>query len=255
MTTSLVTAPARLPVTLADVKAHLRITGTDEDGLLYGLIMGATDMAERFCNRRLVRQTWKLFLDDWPAGDFIALPFGQLQSVTHVKYTDTDDTESTFSSSYYSVDTDDEPGRIVLDYGQSWPSVSLAPLNPIEVQFVCGYFVGDYWSSGSEVSQNDYFEPTNANGNGLVYQATVPGTTDASTEPAWPGTIGGTVEDNDIIWTCVGLAVPKAIRQAIMLQATEYYRQREPYILGTVHKPLPLVKSLLWPYRVFGGMA
>jgi uncharacterized phiE125 gp8 family phage protein len=84
MTTSLVTAPVRVPVSLADVKAHLRITSTDHDDLLAGLIAAATDMAERFCNRRMVRQTWKLFRDAWPSDDELILPFGQLQSVTHV---------------------------------------------------------------------------------------------------------------------------------------------------------------------------
>jgi hypothetical protein len=172
-----------------------------------------------------------------------------------VKYTDTDDDETTFSSSYYSVDTDDEPGRIVLDYGQSWPSVALSPLNPIEVQFVCGYFAGAYWSAEDDtVVEGQYVEPTNANGNGLVYQAGGAGTTDTA-EPTWPGTVGETVADNDITWTCVGQAVPKTIRQAIMLQVTEYFKMREPYVLGTIHKPLRAVQALLWPYRVFGGMA
>lgn len=253
MTTSIVTSSARLPVSLADVKAHLRITGSDHDDLLSGLIMAATDMAERFTHRRLVRQTWKLFRDRWPSDDELILPFGQLKSVTHVKYTDTDGTENTFSSSYYAVDTDDEPGRIVLNYGQAWPSVTLAPKNPIEVQFVCGYFSGDYWTAEDDtVVAGQYVEPTNANGNGLVYQSGGAGTTDA-TEPAWPGTVAGTVADNDITWTCVGLSVPKSIRQAIMLQVTEYFRQREPYIVGTIQKPLRAVQSLLWPYRVFGG--
>lgn len=255
MTTTLVTSPARLPVSLDDVKNHLRISGTDNDDYLYSLVLAATDLAEKFTNRKFVRQTLKLYLNEWPTFDELRLPFGQLKSVTHVKYTDSNDSESTFSTSYYSVDTDSEPGRIVLNYGESWPTTVLATNNPIEIQFVCGYYAGEYWEADTVYAENDYTEPTNANGNGLVYQVSaVAGDSESSgTEPTWTTEIGGTTSDNDLTWTCVGQGVPKTIRQAILLQITEQYKMREPYLIGSIHKPLNTVQSLLWPYRVFGG--
>jgi hypothetical protein len=36
--------------------------------------------------------------------------------------------------------------------------------------------------------------------NGYVYEATVAGTTHASTQPTWPTTIGGTVSDGTVTW-------------------------------------------------------
>jgi uncharacterized phiE125 gp8 family phage protein len=67
------------------------------------------------------------------------MPFGQLQSVTHVKYTDTAGTQTTFSADYWEVSTARDPGVLALSYSQSWPSTTLRVLDPIEIQFVCGW--------------------------------------------------------------------------------------------------------------------
>ena len=39
--------------------------------------------------------------------------------------------------------------------------------------------------------------------NGYRYQVTTAGTTHASTQPTWPTTIGSTVSDGTVVWTCV----------------------------------------------------
>ena len=74
--------------------------------------------------------------------------FGQLKSAVApiVTYIDSDGDTNTFAAADYIVDTDSEPGRIVLDYGEVWPSGVLYPSNPIIVEYVCGY--GD---DGSDV--------------------------------------------------------------------------------------------------------
>jgi uncharacterized phiE125 gp8 family phage protein len=67
------------------------------------------------------------------------IPKPPLQSVSSIKYKDDDGTETTWSASGYIVDTDSEPGRVVLAYGESWPSVTLYPAAPIQVTYVAGY--------------------------------------------------------------------------------------------------------------------
>lgn len=37
------------------------------------------------------------------------------------------------------MDTDSEPGRVVLKHGQSWPSTTLRTMNPVQVTYVAGY--------------------------------------------------------------------------------------------------------------------
>lgn len=134
---NLVTPPAVYPVTLAEAKAQSRVTFVEDDDILNRYIAGATLHVEEMLQRKLITQTWKMFLDSWPAE--ITTLFGDLQSVTHVKYTDEDESQSTLDSSTYLVDTDSVPGRIILKSDESWPTDALSPKNPIEIQFVTGY--------------------------------------------------------------------------------------------------------------------
>lgn len=139
MKRTLVTEPADYPVSLSYVKSHLNIDHTNDDAYLELLLSSATASVEDILNRRLITQTWKAFLDDWPSEDYITLPFGKLRAVTSVKYKTQAGVETTVSSGDYIVDTDSDPGRIVLGYNKSWPTAELYPSNPIYIQFSCGY--------------------------------------------------------------------------------------------------------------------
>lgn len=142
------TAPVKYPVSLKEAKEHLRleIGQTEEDDYISSLIAAATDKAEQFLHRRLITQTWYYYLEAWPAGDTIIMPFGKLQSVTSVKHKDEDGDESTWTASEYIVDTDTDPGEIILGYEESFPTETLYPNNAIKIEFVCGYGV-----NGSDV--------------------------------------------------------------------------------------------------------
>jgi len=141
MKTKLKTAPSIYPVTLKEVKEQRGIMPGDtyDDSLLQSLIATATEEAQQFTRRRLIQQTWYFYLKDWPGMDFIRLPYGNLSSVTAVTYKDTDGDSTTWSTDDYIVESDTEPGRIVLAYGESWPTATLYPSNPIRIEFVCGY--------------------------------------------------------------------------------------------------------------------
>jgi uncharacterized phiE125 gp8 family phage protein len=135
------TAPAAEPVTLSDAKAHLRIesTYTTEDTALSAIISVARDWVEKITGYALITQTWDMYLQEWPDGDSITIGKGPLQSVTHIKYTNSLTVQSTWSSTEYSVDTDSVPGRVVLNYDYSWPDFVAHPKNPIAIRFVAGY--------------------------------------------------------------------------------------------------------------------
>ena len=112
-----------------------------EDDLLTALIQTAREHVEKITRRALLTQTWYMYLDEWPDEDFFYLPYGNLQSVTSVKWKDTDATETTLTvTTDYLVETNGEnEGRIVLPYGGSWPTGTLYPSNPITIEFVCGW--------------------------------------------------------------------------------------------------------------------
>lgn len=139
MSLKLVTAPATEPWTVSELKTHLRIDISDDDTLLSGLLTAAREYVEEAARRALITQTWRLNLGTWPEGGEILLPRPPLQSVTSIVYKDSDGNSTTWSTSAYIVDTDSEPGRVVLAYGESWPSVTLLPANPIIITYVAGY--------------------------------------------------------------------------------------------------------------------
>lgn len=131
--------PSAEPVSVDEAKSHLRVDITDDDTLIGTLITAARDYVEQTTRRALVTQTWQYFLDDWPGISEIVLPKPPLQSVTSVVYTDSDGNDNTWSSSEYAVDTDNEPGAVVLGYNESYPSGTLDVVNPITVTYVAGY--------------------------------------------------------------------------------------------------------------------
>lgn len=141
------TAPVFEPVHLNQAKIWLRLAVTNtaaaaytnEDELLTSIVKAARVVAETETWRALVLQVMDFYLDEWPEGDEIQLPSPPLRAVESITYTESDGTVSTFSSADYSVDTDSAPGRVVLGYGETWPSATLAPKNPIKIRFRCGY--------------------------------------------------------------------------------------------------------------------
>jgi len=139
MKTTIDTAPTVEPITRALFKEHARISTDADDDYIDNLIKSVRRQVEQITGRALMTQTWIYYMDAWPAEDYFKLPYPPLQSVTSVKYLESDATVSTMSSGEYIVDTDSEPGRVVLDYGESWPSETLLPSNPIYTEFVCGY--------------------------------------------------------------------------------------------------------------------
>ena len=161
MEIKLVTEPSVEPVLTAGLKLQLGIESsfTADDTLLVTIEKAARRHIERRTKRALITQTWDLFLDDWPysgdnrqtvklldPGDYFEFPWGKLQSVTHVKYKDSDGDQTTWDSSDYIVDINADPGRLVLADSASWPTGALYPTTPIVARYVCGY--GD---AGSDV--------------------------------------------------------------------------------------------------------
>ena len=141
---TIVTEPTEEPINEREAKEQCRIEvgDTEEDEHINSLITTARKYVEQVTGLALLDQTWDLYLSNWPDGNEIKIPKPPLIWTTadcYVKYTDSDDVEYTFAAASYDVDTDSEPGRIVLKYGESWPSITLRPMNPINIRFDCGW--------------------------------------------------------------------------------------------------------------------
>ncbi len=114
---------------------------TAEDSLLTDIRAAAIGHVEDITRRALLTQTWYYYLDSFPADNFIKLPFGNLQTVDAVKYFDSDGNTTTLAAlTDYLVETNGPGiGRLVLPYGEGWPSFTPYPSNPISIEFTCGW--------------------------------------------------------------------------------------------------------------------
>jgi len=138
----LITAPTTEPVTLTELKSHLRIVGSTHDTVLNLLILGVREHLERMLGRAFITQTWTYWLDKFPAGgEVIELPRPPLKALTWVKYTDTPDGNViTWDISNYTVDKFSTllRGRVFEAWDKTYPDTRDIR-NAVEVKFNAGY--------------------------------------------------------------------------------------------------------------------
>lgn len=140
MSLKVITPPASEPLSADEAKKYLRIDGTDDDTIITSLITQAREWCEDYQGKKFITQTLELILDEFPTQDYIEFKAcSPVQSVATVKYYDTDNTENTFDSSNYFVDTDSFVNRIVLGYLKTWPTTTLRPANAVAIRFDAGY--------------------------------------------------------------------------------------------------------------------
>lgn len=143
MKIKLQTAPTFEPISVEEAMLAARIDENSgyEENLIAKYLTAAINRVEDYTSRKLCTQTWDYYLDTFPASNSFKIPFGNLASVTHIKYTDSNGTETTMTvTTDYLVETNGEGcGRIVLPYGVSWPSFTAYTSHPIVIRFVCGW--------------------------------------------------------------------------------------------------------------------
>jgi uncharacterized phiE125 gp8 family phage protein len=137
-----ITAPTEYPVTLAEIKRHLRVTIDDDDSLLEDYLAAATEYCEDQVtgSRSFMTQTWDWKLHVFP-GDSFEIPRPPLQSVSSIKYFATDSSTgvTTLSSTNYLVHLQESlPGVVELhpEVG-SWPTVA-DRADAVQVRFISG---------------------------------------------------------------------------------------------------------------------
>lgn len=135
MTYSLIAPPGAEPISLAELKAHLRIDGADEDGLLTGLIRVAREHLERTLGLALISQGWRLYLDHWPDAGVIEIARGPVVSVDVVRAYDELGEESEIALAGHVLDGARRPARLWL---RTQPETRQA-INGIEIDFTAGF--------------------------------------------------------------------------------------------------------------------
>ncbi|SIP94288.1 phage conserved hypothetical protein, phiE125 gp8 family [Rhizobium sp. RU35A] len=135
MTYILTEPPLAEPVTLAEVKAHLRIDHADEDALLAGLIQVARLHLERETGLCLLVQGWRLCLDDWPDDGVVQIVRAPVRTIEAVSVYDGLGQVVHPALTGHVLDANRQPARLWLS---SRPLPGRA-INGIEIDFTAGF--------------------------------------------------------------------------------------------------------------------
>lgn len=132
--------PAAEPISLADVKAHCRVSHDDEDGVLSACLKAARAMVERSTNRLMTSRSVVLRLGGFPSSPRaeIVLRGGIVTAFASVTYVDPDGVSQLWDAAAYEADLDVDPARLRLAWNGAWPAVRDWGL-PVSVAYTAGY--------------------------------------------------------------------------------------------------------------------
>ena len=136
MTAILIDPPAIEPVTLAEAKAHLRLTGTDDDDYVAAMITAARIQVETATRRVLIEQTWRIFRDDWPADGTIDIAVAPVTSVAAVTVYDAEGEPTVLPPTAWRLDAASSPARLRPTGAVPLPGRTM---NGVEIDVVAGY--------------------------------------------------------------------------------------------------------------------
>lgn len=131
-----VVLPVCEPVSLPEMKAHLREDYSDNDTIITAQIIAARQWVENYCQRALVQRTYRA---DIPCfSTIIELPMMPLSSITNIKYYNTDSPQvlTTLDSAVYGANT--SYNYIYLADGQTLPGTAYRH-DAVQITFVAGY--------------------------------------------------------------------------------------------------------------------
>ena len=123
-------------LTTAEAKTHLKVDTTADDDYIDNIISAATESAQIFTNRYFINTTITQHGDTW--SDIATLFKSKVNSITHIKYYDSDNSEQTLATSVWISDINQQPARIGLKPNQSFPSLA-DRINAVNCKYVVGY--------------------------------------------------------------------------------------------------------------------
>lgn len=162
---------ASLPVSDAELKAHLMLTDNDDNAVISSVLLAAVDHIEAVTNRKLVSQTVELVVSSFPecSGQVLELPGGVVSEVTSVAYLDAEGVSQTLSASRYELNSRGPHAASIalLDPDDSWPIVRAVGL-PVTITYVAGWADADAvpasLKNGIKMVAGSFFDGRHADG-------------------------------------------------------------------------------------------
>jgi uncharacterized phiE125 gp8 family phage protein len=161
MAWSVTTQPATEILTVQEAKDQVRALYSAEDTLIGNYITAVRQFVEKHYAVALITQTITETHDHWPGEipgvdwvpqpnhyQFFKLAVGPVQSITSIKYIDSDGVQQTWSTDDWQADLNSFEPRIMPAYNKDYPAIR-RQLNAVEIVYQAGY--GD---ATSDVPEN-----------------------------------------------------------------------------------------------------
>lgn len=132
MRLKLITPPTSEPLTLAEVKVHLRVDHADEDALINALIGATREAVEHYTNRQLMEATYELVADELHD---LTLPKPPFSALVSIEYTNNQDTLTALPAENYTYLDGSEPAVILVKRPEDYKKTE----NGVKIRFTAGY--------------------------------------------------------------------------------------------------------------------
>lgn len=132
------TYPTTTIISLQEAKDHLRVTSEDEDAVINDCIKSATNFVEQYTAQYLLPRTFVAYFDESEIVTYKTINIWRypITAITSVKYIDTNGTEQTLATSYYTSDITDSPARVIFT---NVPTVKSEIFNAYRIYFSAGF--------------------------------------------------------------------------------------------------------------------
>ncbi|MCB1420189.1 MAG: head-tail connector protein [Notoacmeibacter sp.] len=131
----LTAGPQAEPVSVADLKAHLRISHDGEDGLLETYVRAARELVEQDAGLCLITQAWRLAADGLPSEGLVPLKRHPVISVDSVTCYGRDGSAVVLDPQSWKLDRKGRPALLDLRKATTATDAS----NGLEVDFTAGF--------------------------------------------------------------------------------------------------------------------
>jgi len=132
-----VTPPQSEPVSLVELKNHLRVEHDLDDDEITSLGKAARTLTEQYTSQRWVTQSLAVCFSEFCTP--VELPVSPVQSVASVQYYDANGTLTTLDAAEYQTWLAHLPPRISPAPAGVWPNTQAGKDNAVRVEVVAGY--------------------------------------------------------------------------------------------------------------------